>query len=150
MRLGSRVADIGTGDGRLALFLALSGRAHSCIATERTPALLADARRRAARHPGGARVELRAGDGLEPLEPRDDLDVLVLAGMGARKMMRILDDPRFAALALKRLVLQPQSEAERLCGWLSGLGIDIVDRAEVTDRGRSYVLFAAEPRPGLL
>jgi len=142
---GSRVADIGTGHGRLPLYLCACGRSSHCIATEKSARLLADARRRSADHPGAPGVELRSGDGLAPLGPEDRLEVLVLAGMGARKIIRILDDERLARLAIRRLVVQPQSEPQRLRSWLLGNGFGIVAERSALDRGRRYTIIAAEP-----
>lgn len=139
---GSRVADVGTGHGLLALRLRASGRAAHCVATERNTRLLTEARRRAVdRLPG---VELRAGDGLAALDPADRIDVVVLAGMGSRKMIRILADERLLRLAIRRLVLQPQCEAQRLRRWLADQGFGIVAESRSLERGRSYLVIAAE------
>jgi tRNA (adenine22-N1)-methyltransferase len=142
---GSRVADVGTGHGRLPLSLCACGRSVHCIATEKSPRLLADARRRSADHPGAPGVELRAGDGLAPLRPEDRVEVLVLAGMGARKIIRILDDERLGRLSIRRLVVQPQSEPQRLRNWLLRSGFGIVAEHCALDRGRRYTVIAAEP-----
>ncbi len=145
--MGSRVADVGTGHGKLPLRLLASGRAAHCVATERNPRLLTEARRRAVdRLPG---VELRAGDGLAALHSADRIDVVVLAGMGSRKMIRILDDERLLRLAVRRLVLQPQCEAPLLRRWLAGQGFCIVAERYPVERGRSYVVMAAD-RPRVL
>ena len=53
-----------------------------------------------ARHPGQARqtvslfnqqykIDLRLGDGLEPLRPEDEVDVVVMAGLGGRTICRL-------------------------------------------------------------
>lgn len=141
---GSRVADVGTGHALLPLFLRRSGRAAHCVATERSPTTLAVLRRRAAagRTPEG--IELRAGDGLQALSAEDRIDVLVLAGLGARKMIRILEDRRLDSLRPRRLVLQPQSETARLETWLARRGYRVVASTETWDRGRAYRVLAVE------
>jgi tRNA (adenine22-N1)-methyltransferase len=141
---GSRVADIGTDHGVLPRRLVESDRASHCVATELCARRLAPD----ALEPGSSAVEVRVGDGLGPLGPEDRLDVLVLAGLGARTMLRILDDPRLERLAVRRLVLQPQSETARLRRWLIDRGFRIVDERLILDRGHYYVVLAAEPDPG--
>jgi len=147
---GVRVADVGTGDARLPLRLRAGGRAAWCVASERSPQRTAAARRRL---PAGGEsgVELRTGDGLAPFGAEDRIDVLILAGMGARKMIRILEAGSPARLGLRRLVLQPQCEADRLRRWLAGHGYRIVAERLVVERRRPYVVLAAEAaRPGML
>ncbi len=142
---GSLVADIGTDHGRLPRVLLATGRARRCIATERDgrrPALM-----RVRDEPLGERVELRFGDGLAALAPDDGVEVLVLAGMGGRTIRSILERGRLERLALRRLVLQPQSDAALLRGWLVERGWEIIDELLVRERKRWYLALAAEPAP---
>lgn len=144
---GSTVAEVGTDAAALALALLDTGRVSHCIATDRSAAGLGRACRRGTRHLAAGRLELRLGQGLAPLAARDRLDVLVLAGMGARTMVRILGDPRLAELAPRRLVLQPQTEPALLRGWLGEHGFAVVGESGATERGRRYVVIAAERHP---
>ena len=141
---GSRVADVGTGHAGLADMLLASGRAAHCIATEISLETLESIREkvRGRALPGG--FELRGGDGLEALSPADRIDVLVIAGIGARKIIGILASSRLDALGVRRLVLQPQSEPELLDRWLTLRGFRVVDERRPADRGRSYRVLAAE------
>ncbi len=142
---GSRVADVGSGHGLLARELLLDRRAARCIATELTAARAELIRVLPADHPRAADAETRWGDGLEPLRPDDRLDVLVLAGMGARSICRILSDPRRGTLGLRRILLQPQTEPALLRRWLRTHGVGLVDERLIVERGRVYLLLAAEP-----
>ena len=141
---GARVADVGSGHGLLAAGLLERGTAAACIATERDERLLRELREaRPAPLPPG--LELRWGDGLAPLEPGDRIDVVVLAGMGARTIRGLLSDPRLALLGVRRLVLQPQTEHAALRRTLAMRGLGIVDERMARERGRYYVAIAAEP-----
>jgi len=145
---GSRVADIGTDHGRLPAMLLAAGRASWCVATE-----LARTAVRRLEQPGAvpaleSRLELREGFGLRVLEPADRIDVVVLSGLGARTVTRILEDRPPRELGVKRLVIQPQSEPDRLRRWLGRNGYAIVEERMVRERERFYVVIAAEPRPG--
>lgn len=124
---GSRVADVGCDHGWLAAELARRGS--FVVATDRKPR----------RVPEG--VPFRLGDGLSPLSSRDRIEVVVLAGLGARSIARILGA---SPLAVPRLVLQPQTEAPLLRRWLVEHGRRIVDEDLVRDGGRTYVVVAAE------
>ena len=140
----ARVVDIASGHGLLPQWLLACRRARACIATERDRQAAGRLRR-----PGRASgVEIRVGDGLDALEPGDDVDVLVMAGLGARSMLRILSAGVFDVGALHRLVLQPQTESGLLRRWLVERGRAIIDERLVVDRGRFYVVIAAEPANG--
>lgn len=141
---GARVADVGTGPGDLPLGLGSSGHASHCVATERSPRLLGEVRRRLGDAEKPRWIELRAGDGLAPLSPADNLDVLILAGMGARKIIHILERGRPAALGIRRVVLQPQSEHARLFAWLGENGFRATGLVWACDRRRLYRVIAAD------
>jgi tRNA (adenine22-N1)-methyltransferase len=145
---GSRVADIGTDHGLLPRMLLASGRAAHCIATDcaRGPRQqLVDFARRGT---FVEKLEFRSGFGLRVLGPDDRLDVVVLSGLGARAVTRILDDRPPAELGPVRLLLQPQSEPALVRRWLFDREFAIVEEKLIKDRERFYVVIAAEPGPG--
>ena len=142
---GSVVADIGTDHGLLALRLLASRRALRCIASEPTAARLAKARAAAAGSPHRERLTLRVGDGLHAIRPADGVEVAVIAGLGGHAVVRILDQPARGRLALRRLVLQPQTDAGLVRRWISEHEFRHAAECLVLDRGRLYTLIAAEP-----
>jgi len=141
---GSRVADVGSDHGLLPLWLAESGRAEYCLATEKTEGRV----RRVARPPANAswatRLGCRAGDGLAALRPEDRIDTIVLAGMGGRTIARLLDAPQAASSTLRRLVLQPRSEPALTRAWLRRHGWRPVAERLTEERGRFHLTLAAE------
>ena len=145
---GARVADIGTDHGRLPVVLLASGRASHCVATE-LPGRPATRLSRLEADPAfAARLEFRHGFGLRVLEAADRIDVVILSGLGARSVVRVLEDRPPQELGVRRLVIQPQSEPDRIRRWLLENGYAIVDERMVRERGRFYVVVVAEPRPG--
>ena len=142
---GSRVADIGSDHGLLPRSLLFSGRAAFCIASDIDRTSLSGFLRPG--HPLATRLELRWGDGLSVLRPEDRVDVLILTGLGARAICRILSHDRRSRIGLRRLVLQPQAEPARLRRWLAQHGYAIVDETLAAERRRWYVTIAAEPTP---
>lgn len=135
---GSRVADVGCDHGDLARELLGSGRATFVVASDvvRAPRATGDG------------VDWRLGDGLSPLAPEDRLDVVVLAGMGASTILRILDRRRLDALGIRRAVVQPQTELARVRGAMIERGFAVVDEAAVEDAGRFYAAIAFERGAG--
>jgi tRNA (adenine22-N1)-methyltransferase len=142
---GSVVADIGTDHGLLPHRLLASGRAVRCIASEPAVCRLAKVRGFPPGDPRCATLSLRVGDGLTVLTPEDGVDVVVIAGLGGRAIAGILDHPVRRGLALRRLVLQPQSDPVLVRTWLSANGFRHAEERLVHDRRRFYLLIAAEP-----
>lgn len=140
---GAPVVDVGSGHGLLCLWLLARGKTPRCFATERdraAGACLVDLRD----IPG---LEVRLGDGLQALEPGDRPEVLVISGLGARSMVRILEKARARIARLRRLVLQPQTEIGRLRRWIVDHRLTLTEERITLDRGRFYVTIAADARP---
>ena len=123
------VADIGSGHGLLAMALADAGR--RVIATERTQRALEDLR--AAVVAEGAAVETRMGEGMAALAA-GDVEVVVIAGMGGRSVVRILEEARWLP---RWLVLQPMQDSDMVEAWVVARGWP-AEVVEVADRGRDY------------
>lgn len=131
---GSAVADVGSGDGRLARWLLTRG----CIvtATEKTRAQacrLADA-------VSGTAIEVVEGFGLRPLQSRH-LDLVVMTGLGGRRIARILEDPSVAPSW--SLLLQPMQDLTALSQALRRLNRGIGRACLVRSRGRLYPIVEA-------
>jgi tRNA (adenine22-N1)-methyltransferase len=126
-------ADIGAGDGQVAL--ALARRGVRVIATELRAASFA-------RLP--AALERRRGDGLSVLRP-GEVEGAVVAGMGARTIAGMLEGGGEVALGLSWLVLQPQQHASRLEGWLARAGYRLLEGRDVDEGHRSYRVLLVEP-----
>jgi tRNA A22 N-methylase len=113
------------------LALALRERGRAVIATERTPmamdVLRADLLRR-----GGA-LECRQGEGFEAVRP-GEVDVAVVAGMGGKRIIQILES---ASWLPRWLVLQAVQDQDILAGWIRATGWPC-SMLVATDRGRSY------------
>ena len=141
---GAYVADIGSGHGKLPCFLLAGSVASRCIAVERT----AQSARELRALPPIAGLEIRIGDGLSGLDPRIPPDVLTISGLGARSTIRVLSRGRDRLRRIARLVVQPQTEAGLVRRWLLENGRRIADETLVRDRGRFYVIIAADRGTG--
>ena len=144
----SCVADIGTDAARLPHMLLLSGLARHCIATDVAGKGLDSAERLCGAELTGGRLELRRASGLTALTPEDGVDVIVLAGLGAHKIVRILGDDRPRSLSVGRLVLQPQTDPVLVRRWLLDHDYGIVLETMVRERKNDYVVMAAETTTG--
>ena len=133
------VADIGSGHGALAA--ALAERGLRVIATEKTSrsfaALQRDVERAAMR--AGLAIETRRGDGLAALRP-GEVDTVVIAGLGGRSMLQILES---APWLPGRLVLQPMQDPHMVSAWLETRGWSR-EEARIAQGGRWYLGWLVE------
>lgn len=132
------IADIGAGDGRLALHLARIGAGGPIFATEVHEGPWQHLVRGTADEP---RIVCRYGDGLRPLRG-ERLRAAALLGMGPHTILEILQlHEEFPGCAF---VLGPMQGAPRLRYGLRALGLTIVDERLARERGRFYPILRTE------
>lgn len=154
------VADVATGRAELAIFLASRRMCDKVIAIDRSERAVATAAQLVAALGVADRVEVRQGDGLAALRP-NEAGVIVVAGVGARLMTRMLDpgdgtgNQGLAQLlqadcVAPVLVLQPMSEPHLLRRWATTLaprrGYALASERLVLDGGRYYHIFVVARR----
>ena len=90
-------ADIGCENAALGVALVLSGRAQRLIASDISRASVEAAQatvRRLLSPEHAAAVDIRLGDGLDPIAPHEHVDTVTMAGIALPRMQRILRNPR--------------------------------------------------------
>lgn len=141
------VADIGTDHALLPAYLVVTGKCPRAIATEVKPGPLEAARETVREFGVAKQVDLRLGYGLTVLEPHE-ADAVVIAGVGSRTIVEILERSPSLRATVRRLVLQPMSGAGALRRWLLAHGYRLADEDLVREDGRFYEALAAEPGSG--
>lgn len=143
VRAGSRVADIGTDHAHLPVALVREGRCPSAIASDVRDGPAANARRNVEEAGLEAVISVRLGDGLHTVQP-DEVDDIVIAGMGGETVAAILAESPWVQDARYRLILQPMTRAEKLRAYLFANGFAIREE-RVTCVGRHwYTVLCAE------
>ena len=130
------LADVGTHHGLVALAAQERGLAKLALGVDR-PQPLDDARLNHEAQGSPAAVKLIAGLGLGPAGAYRP-DAVVLAGMGARLMLRILQERPDVLAGVRQVVLQPQTELRRLAPALDALGFVQHTHRRVHDNGRDF------------
>ncbi len=141
---GARVADVGTDHAQLLVWLVAHGRVGAGNGIDVNAGPLAQARRTLAAT-GVSGVELREGNGLEPLRP-GEVDVAVLAGMGGARIVRLLDACPAVVDGLRGLVLQPNTDWVLVRRWVAARGLWLAGEAMAEDRGKFYVVLDVRPQ----
>jgi tRNA (adenine22-N1)-methyltransferase len=142
VRPGALLADVGSDHAALICALALDGVIPGGIASDIHPKPLARARREIARNGLGCRIVCRLGDGLAAME-KDEVEDIVLAGMGGELIAKILGDCSWDNLSEKRFLLQPMTRAPFLRRWLYANGFEILTERACCASGRPYTVMQA-------
>lgn len=141
---GSRVADIGTDHGYLAIHLVERGDVDYVVAGDMNEGPLGSARDLVGELKLGEKISVRLGDGLAVVRP-EEVDTVVIAGMGGTTMVQILAKHEGLAHKLKRLILQPMVGAGTLRTWLIKNGYTLIDERLVKEEARIYEIIVAQP-----
>ena len=90
----------------------------------------------------GEVVSCILSDGLHEL-PQDDVDSIVIAGMGGDLVVRILEQDFDKLANVKELILSPQSHLERVRHFLNDHGFRILEEEFLKEDGKYYVVIRA-------
>lgn len=142
VRVGAKLADIGTDHAYLPVWLAMNGKISSAVACDVREKPLASGAENIEKYGCGAIVKTRLSDGLDEVTP-DDADDIVIAGMGAELIVDILSRADWVRSPDKRLILQPMTKAFVLRKWLCDEGFEILREIPCTHAGKYYTVIHA-------
>ncbi len=126
---GETMADIGTDHGFLPIYLLLKKNCPFAIMADINKGPLDNALRNYEENIGNdiigeRRVDFRLGSGIEVLKP-GEVDNVVIAGMGGRLMIEILQKDFEKTCSFNRYILQPRNGLGHLRHWLNNTGFII-------------------------
>lgn len=139
---GRGLIDVGTDHGFLPAALAAGGYSGKLFASDINAMPLSRARETA--HACGAedRIVFLLSDGLDAC-PKDEIDTIVMAGMGGELICRILDRAEWCLEHSYTLILQPMTKIEVLRYWLANNGFQLTEERLVEDGGILYQIIKA-------
>lgn len=132
-------ADVGCDHGYISAELIRCGIVDRVTASDLRPGPLERAGKLAGTPELSGRMIIRQCDGLQGYVP-GEADLIIMAGMGGRLMLRLLSEGDIAGLGVRRMILQPQSEWAEVRKWLRENTLHISDERMVTDEGKTYVI----------
>ena len=126
------MVDVGSGHGKLPLYLCQAGVASQVIAVELNTNPLANIRRLV--QPYADQVEVRTGDGLQPVYA-EEMEVVCIAGLSALIMTQILETATDKLTMTTRLILQPTRYPQVVRQWLLDNGWELIAE-QMVERNR--------------
>ena len=139
---GKGLVDVGTDHGQLPVFLAQRGYSGALFASDIREGPLMAARRTAEEAALTDRIRFLLCDGLS-LCPPEEIDTIVIAGMGGDMIVKILDEAEWCMDRRYRLLLQPMSKNEVLRYWLVYNEFEIESETVTEDGGILYQILCA-------
>lgn len=139
VRLGSRVADIGTDHGYVPIWLLNHGVAEHAIAMDVRPGPLERAEEHRRQHKLEDKMDIRLSDGLKELR-EGEADTVIIAGMGGELMLRILNEGAHVWGSVTDWILSPQSEWNTFRHGLETMGFVIGREVMLCEDGKYYIV----------
>lgn len=131
------IADIGTDHAYLPAWLAERDLIIKAVAGDITEGPCAAARNTVSLYGLNDKIEVRKGNGLAIIKP-GEVDVIIIAGMGAGTMIEILEAEMKTAQEARQLILQPMAGAPSLRRWANSNGWQIEDEMLVEEGRHLY------------
>jgi len=140
---GYTLADVGTDHGYIPIYLLQQKKIPSAIAMDINEGPLERAKEHIALYGLQAYIQTRLSDGVAALKP-GEVEAVLIAGMGGGLVMHILKDGEKVCQSAKELILQPQSEIERVREFLREKGYTILAEDMVYEDGKFYPMMKVQ------
>lgn len=140
---GSLVADVGCDHAYISLYLVENEIALRSIALDINEGPLRKANENVREYGFEDKISIRLSNGLEKLCP-GEVNSIVIAGMGGILMIQILSEGIPCVTMADELILQPQSEAEKVREYLHNINFILYEENMCIDDGKYYVVIHAK------
>ena len=138
IRAGMVVADIGTDHAQLPLWLLEHGRAEKAYACDVARGPLDMARKNIAARGYSEQIPVILSDGFDHVPA--DCTCAVIAGMGVRTAMDILDRALPRLPDLEQLLVQVNDDVPQMRRWIMANGMSLRDEMLVREHNHDYVI----------
>lgn len=139
------IADIGTDHCFVPIYLLQNNRITKAIATDLRDGPIQEAKKNVSIYQLEDKIEVRKGNGLAPIKNEDQIEVVIIAGMGGRLIRDILEQDVKRLKTVKRLILQPNKSMWVVREWLFTNSYTITNEKILSEAGMTYEIIVAEP-----
>ena len=138
--LNSKVMDIGCDHGLLDIYLYQNRIVKKIIASDINFSALSNAIENIKANKLEKEIETRLSDGLENIHAEDEIDTLVIAGMGSNTIVNMLKKDIKKLDKIKTIIIQSNTKLEFLRSEIVKLNYYIADEAIIEDNKKIYIV----------
>lgn len=139
---GARLADIGTDHAYLPVWLLKQNLISYAIASDVNCRPLQAGKATAEKYQA-ENIDFRLGSGLETITEADDINCIVIAGMGGELISELLSKSPLVRKKNIRLILQPMTKPHKLIKYLYSEGFEISEQKTCKSHGKHYTVMTA-------
>lgn len=140
----SKVIDIGCDHGLLDIYLYQKKISNKIIASDINENALNNAKENIKKNKLENIIETRLGNGLDTLNETDDIDTIIISGMGAHTAVGIIKKNIEKLKKIKTIVIQSNTKIEFLRKEITKLNYIISDELLVEDNKKIYTIIKFE------
>ncbi|MBQ7136425.1 MAG: SAM-dependent methyltransferase [Bacilli bacterium] len=132
----SNVIDVGCDHALLDIYLFNNKKNIKLIASDIKEGPLEQAQKNIKKY--GCNIKVKLGYGISTIE--EDIDTIVIAGMGGDTIVDILDEDKDKLNNVKTIVISPQSEWKKTRKFINDLGFYISSEQIIEDNNKFYLI----------
>lgn len=141
---GARFADIGSDHAYLPCYVCLGDGTSTAIAGEVNQGPYNSAKNNVLRFGLEERIEVRLANGLEAIHDREEVEQVVIAGMGGALITMILERGKAKLQHVQRIIAQPNIDARQVRIWLHNEGFQLSAERILDEKGHIYEILVAD------
>lgn len=135
----SRIIDVGCDHALLDIYLSLNGLEGKIIASDITIGAVNQAKKNVSLYKA-SNVEVRKGDGLSTIKKTDNINTIIMSGLGNQKIISILKENKNILKKVNTIIIQSNTGYNMIRKELNGMGYYVDDECLVKERDIIYVI----------
>ena len=140
---GSIVADVGCDHALLDIYLINEKQIKRAIAIDVTKGAINQAINNINKY-NVKKIDARLGDGLNPVKKEDNIDTIILSGLGNQKIISILNENKEKLLNIRYLIIQSNTKIENIRKEVIKLGYYIKNEEQIKEKNIIYTIISFE------
>ncbi|MHA6250957.1 tRNA (adenine(22)-N(1))-methyltransferase [Oceanobacillus sp. CAU 1775] len=140
---GAKFIDIGSDHAYLPCYVCLRDQAAYGIAGEVNVGPYESAKKTVKKHGLEKRIDVRLANGLEAIRENNEVEELVIAGMGGALISTILETGKEKLTNINKIIAQPNIDARRVRKWFDSNGFQLTDEFILEEKGHIYEILVA-------
>lgn len=135
----SKIIDVGCDHALLDIYLLKKNIIKKAIASDVNEGALNQAKRNIKLH-NVKKISVRLSDGLDDLKKEDDIDTIVISGLGDKKIIDILNNDKDKLKDIKTIIIQSNTNPYNVRRYLSLNGYKIEDEKLILENNIIYTI----------